>query len=340
MRDVIVSTTLLGRGTAPVVRAAIRSVVMWVDRVLVIDTGADEADVEEAATAASSKLVLRRWPWQDDFAAARNEALRLAGLEGATWALTLDTDERVTCHDTRVLRAELAAARVDCLQARHAGAGYAKPRLIRVPCRGAWRGPNHEGLYGVSCATTAAVTFHEERRAPGHLDTKWHRNIATLVPYSARFPREQRWHYYLAEAHRALGQHVEALIRYRTCAALDGWNEEGAWAAYRGAQLLVELGRCDEAIEMCVRGMARHAGFAELPWLAGVASSRLGRHEQALYWARLARANDDSAAGPVRAVDRRVGFRDQRGLRGGPLELERSALAELGHLPVSAHFRS
>lgn len=322
----IVSTTLLGGGTAPVIREALRSVVMLVDACLVIDTGADAADVEEAKIAAGSKYVARSWAWQDDFAAARNAALDFASELGARWALTLDADERVVCDDTTALRRELVAE-VDTLQAPHATDGYVKPRLIRVPCPGRWRGPNHEGLYGVRSRTTAALRFWETPRADGHLDRKWRRNLATLIPYSARHPTEQRWHYYIAEAHRALGEHELALERYRTCVALTGWDEEGAWAAFRGAQILCyELKRHDEAIELCAQGMVRHAGIAELPWLAAHAALRRGRYEQAAHWAGLARVHRSG-----RALERRIGFRDVQILSGDGLdEIEGLALRALG----------
>lgn len=321
----IVSTTLLGRGTAGVVREALRSVVMLVDKCLVIDTGANEEDVAEARVAAGSKYVYRCWPWQDDFAAARNQALMLAAEVGATWALTLDTDERVVCGNTCKLRAELADTSAGALQAPHRRHGYVKPRLIRVPCQGSWRGPNHEGLYGVRTIVTQSLSFWEAPRAPGHLDRKWHRNLATLIPYSALFPAEQRWHYYIAEAHRQLGQHEQALTRYRTCVDLHGWDEEGAWAAYRGAHLLYELGLYDDAVQLATRGMVRHAGIAELPWIAALASARAGRHEQAVYWAALAKVHGEGSDAPLRAIDRRIGFRDAMALGGGPLEVERLA---------------
>jgi tetratricopeptide (TPR) repeat protein len=319
----IVSTTLLGRGTAPVIREALRSVVMLVDACLVIDTGANQADVDEAKAAAGAKYVGRTWLWRDDFAAARNAALDMAGEYGygARWALTVDSDERVDLLDVAALRRELDTAAVGALQAAHAHVGYVKPRLIRVPCRGAWRGPNHEGLYGVSTAVTNSLQFREAPRAAGHLDRKWRRNLDTLIPYSAAHPREQRWHYYVAEAHRGLGEVDEAIERYRRVVALDGWDEEGAWAAFRGAQLLCGQERFAEAIELCARGMARHAGVAELPWLAADAAYRLGRNRQAVYWAQLARVHDAESV----ACSRRIGFRDSRGLRQGPADVERAA---------------
>lgn len=329
----IVATTLLGRGTAPVVREALRSVVMLVDACLVIDTGADEADIEEAREAASSKYLGRSWAWRDDFAAARNAALDLAAEVGARWAITVDADERIECPDASKLRAELAAAEkagVDVLQA-YSSTGYAKPRLIRLPCPGRWRGPNHEGLYDVTTRTTRALRFSEARRAPGHLETKWRRNLRTLVPYSAEHPTEARWHYYIAEAHRHLGEHEAAVERYRTCVALDGWDEEAAWAAYRGAELLcLELGRHDEAIALCAAGMARHPGFAELPWIAGIAAQRLGRHDHAVYWAELARVHGEGSKSPLPALGRRIGFREPKALREGPADIERSSLRALG----------
>lgn len=325
----IISTTLLGKGTAPVVREAIRSAIMFVDKCLVIDTGADEEDIEEAREAASSKLILRRWTWCDDFAEARNMALQMAAEEGATWALTLDSDERLQL-DSHPLRAELASTDREVLQAPHINSRYVKPRLIRTECAGRWRGPNHEGLFDVSSDVTESAQFWEARRPPGHLDRKWQRNLQTLIPYSAERPNEQRWHYYIAEAHRHLGEDGDALERYRTCVLCRGWGEEAAWAAYRGAQLLCEMKRYGEAIDLCLRGLRRHPGFAELALQAGIACARLGQHEHAIYWSKMASANGADAIGLVRAVDKRVGFRERGALTIAPYELEQIALEALG----------
>ena len=103
----IVSTTLTG-SNADIIGEAIASVVDQVDRCLVVDTGARDASIEVARAAAGDKLLLREFPWKNDFAAARNFALQAATEAGGTWAVTVDTDERLIFDRGLDLRAELA----------------------------------------------------------------------------------------------------------------------------------------------------------------------------------------------------------------------------------------
>ncbi|MFQ5828090.1 MAG: glycosyltransferase [Candidatus Methylomirabilia bacterium] len=60
-----------------------------VDEIVVVDTGSTDRSPEIAT---SFGATVARWPWQEDFAAARNESLRHAR---GDWILVLDADERV-----------------------------------------------------------------------------------------------------------------------------------------------------------------------------------------------------------------------------------------------------
>ena len=81
-RDLIVSTTLTG-SNADIIGDAIASVLEQVDRCLVIDTGAKDDSIDVARRVAGDKLLVREFPWQNDFSAARNFALEAATEAGA-----------------------------------------------------------------------------------------------------------------------------------------------------------------------------------------------------------------------------------------------------------------
>jgi tetratricopeptide (TPR) repeat protein len=91
----------------------------------------------------------------------------------------------------------------------------------------------------------------------------------------------------LAESLAGEGRYDEAVTAYRVAASLED-GAAAAWALYRAAECLLVLGRPADAVAACTAGMAQHAGLAELPWLAGVASWRNGLPHQAAYWARRA----------------------------------------------------
>ena len=77
----IVSTTLTA-SNADIIGDALASVLTQVDRCLVIDTGARDDTLEVARQVAGEKLLVREFPWRNDFAAARNFALDAAAASG------------------------------------------------------------------------------------------------------------------------------------------------------------------------------------------------------------------------------------------------------------------
>jgi tetratricopeptide (TPR) repeat protein len=157
---------------------------------------------------------------------------------------------------------------------------------------------------------------------------KAERDVGILTRYTAEHPDDPRWFYYLGDSLSGLGRHDEAIAAFRICASSDGWDEEGAWALYRAAECFLKLDRPVEAVEACAAGMARHAGLAELPWLAAYASWHAGIPAQAVYWAQqaIALGHFAGAGGSVP----RSGFRHPPALWEGPYDVLRFALRRVG----------
>jgi glycosyltransferase involved in cell wall biosynthesis len=324
----LISTTLTGNG-ASLIGDALKSVVGWVDVCLVIDTGVTDDTLAVARAVAGDKYAERRFTWIDDFSAARNFALDAAHELGGDWALTLDTDERVEPNGED-LRAELARGSEGVLMVMDAERTYAKERFFRLPMRERYVGPTHEAFpsYKAGTRTLAHATFHEVAKSPEELRKKFERDVAILEPHARKNPGDPRWHYYLGESLKNLEREEEAVRAYDACAALRGWNEESAWACYRAAECLCRLERFRDAIDRCAAGLARHAGIAELAWLAGFAAFQLGDAPQAVYWSRLS-ITHGLFRGAGAAVPR-IGFRNPAALYEGPYDVLRFALRAVG----------
>ena len=323
----IVSTTLTAN-RAGVIGAALASVIEQVDRCLVIDTGVTDDTLAVARQVAGDKLHVVAFPWVHDFSAARNFALQSAHDMGASWAMTLDTDERLSFVPEFDLRAVLRARADEALLVAYEGGSYAKERLFRLPAKGRWSGPTHEAYIGPRGGILPGVTFTELPKDAMTLQRKFQRDANILGAHTSRNPGDPRWHYYLGASLHDLGRFDAAIQPFLACAALRGWDEEGAWACYRAAECYGTMGRWNDAIETCAKGLALRPATAELAWLAAVASMKSGRYVSAIAWANMAIANGLYNGTPYPVE--RIGFRNLVALYEGPYEVLRQCYERLG----------
>jgi tetratricopeptide (TPR) repeat protein len=332
----IVSTTLTG-SNAEVIGDALASVIAQVDRCLVIDTGATDESVAIARAVAGDKLELRQFKWQNDFAAARNFALESATELGGTWAVTVDTDERLLFDPGVHLTGLLAATRAQVCMVLDDLGNYSKERIVRLPTQVRWAGPTHECLEGRTTADTvtlAGVRFHELPKDAATARRKFERDLAILQRHTRQHRKQARWFYYLGATHQHLGDHAAAIDAFRTCAELRGWEEEGAWACYGAAESCCSLRRWDDALQFCAAGLAIRPATAELAWLAGFAAYKGLRFGDAVAWSNMAIAN-----GLYRghgAQFERIGFRHPPALYEGPYDVLRWAYLALGNSEAAA----
>jgi tetratricopeptide (TPR) repeat protein len=152
--------------------------------------------------------------------------------------------------------------------------------------------------------------------------------VARFSALTAAHPHDPRWFYSLGDALAKLNRHDEAIAAFRVCASVTGWDEEGAWAMYRAAESYCKLGRPTDAVEACAIGIAKHAGLAELPWLAAFASWEADRPAQAVYWARLSIAMGHFAGADASVP--RTGFHHPPALWEAPYDVLRFALRATG----------
>ncbi|MEX2173731.1 MAG: glycosyltransferase [Pirellulaceae bacterium] len=325
-----IAATILSGNSAGIVSDAVLSIVDWVDFVLLIDTGITDDTCRIVEQVAGEKFRTVRYPWQNDFAAARNFALQAAAEAGATWALTLDTDERLSLpgyEGLQGLREKLNSHR--CVVAwlvPYRKTGYAKERFVRLPTHLTWRGRTHEALVGAGHGERQLLPgsqFSELPKTPEQIAQKHQRDLTILQAETELQPKNPRWWYYLGQTLAEMGRQADAVEQFQKCAFLDGWDEESAWACYRAGWCLHELGNYKKALEMCAFGLARHSGFPELPWLAGLCCLRLGQFEKAVWWAEMA-ASLGCCEG-IAAPERRINFRHLPAWYEAPYDVLRAA---------------
>jgi hypothetical protein len=323
----LVSMTLSGNAR-DTVGDALRSVVDWVDACLLIDTGITDDTLSVAGAVAGDKLVVRSFPWRDDFAAARNAALAFAAELGAVWGVFVDTDERIEARGVDI-RGFLASSAADAVFLSAADGAYRKERFFRLPSTGSYVGPTHECWIGPSRSALTGAAFRELGKDDDALRRKLERDLAILHRHTEAHPDDPRWWYYLGDTLANLRRLEEAIAAFERCVDLDGWDEEAGWAAYRIARLLGDdLGRWQDAEAACAHGLTRHPTMVELYWAAGYAAYWGGRPQRAAHWARAAIAiNEAAAAG---RLPERGGFTYVPAHWEGPWDVLRHALRVLG----------
>lgn len=267
---------------------AIRSVVDHVDRALIVDTGITDRTIDRARDVAGEKLVVTEHAWVD-FSDARNESLDAAATLGARWVLIVDSDERIN-FGTVNLRKTLARTKADVLLAWSDDGLYPKQRIVRAKSKARFFGPTHEALLGGSHELLRGVTFSELPKTDAQITGKCARDVALLTAFIEQHPDDARWYYYLGEAFEGLGKREQAAEAFKECVLLRKTGNEAAWSAFKQAEQLYALERYDEAIAAAARGLGANSTFAECAWIAAESALKLGRHDQAVAWARMAEA--------------------------------------------------
>ena len=262
----LVSTTLTGNSEA-LITDALESVVAWVDRCIVIDTGITDDTLDMARRAVGDKLVVYQWPWRNDFAAARNYALQTAAQEGAEWALTVDSDERMVFRASFSRNELRTNGDMRVMFAYVMDQSYMKERFLRINSGVEWVGVAHEKCKDLPYdmkAATLNVAFTEVPKSHEQFRLKSERDVELLTEYVAQHPGEPRWLYYLGASLQNVQREEEAVPFYLLSAQLSGFREEGIIATFRAVQCLGKLLRWSEAVDLCVHGLQVNPAATEL----------------------------------------------------------------------------
>jgi hypothetical protein len=225
MSSPLLAAALIVKDEAELLAGCLESLVGVVDEIHVHDTGSGDGTAELAERFGAS---VTRGGWDDDFSAARNQAVVRCT---ATWVLALDADHRVSSAEPATLRELLAETAADALRVEVDDAHYASPyrqletRLYR-PATVRWSGRVHERLIRPDGSAP------DREPVPSALLTLRHLGHATADAHLRRTERN------LALARRALdelaaqGAHADReriagtlLALGRDCVAAERWQQ-------------------------------------------------------------------------------------------------------------------
>jgi tetratricopeptide (TPR) repeat protein len=283
-----VSLCLIAKNEEATLPNCLRPVAGLFKEVLVADTGSTDRTREIAAHFGARVI---DFPWCDDFAAARNEALRHA--TGA-WVFWLDADDRLDDGNRDMLAALFAGLRDEnaayVMTSRSPSAvpgeeatDVGHVRLFRNCPDFRWRYRVHEQILpalvgaGTAIRRTDIVIEHTGYRDPGLRRRKLERNLRLLHLDHADHPDEPYILFNLGWSYLDLGRPAEALpfLRQSLEHCAPGVSIVRKLYALL-AQAHRRLGQLPEALAACRAGLARCPGDPELLLLEGALLQQRG----------------------------------------------------------------
>jgi len=257
-----VTLVMIARDEARHMQRALASALPWVDDALVLDTGSRDDTVRLAREAGAR---VEHFPWVNDFSAARNAALALAG---ADWHLVLDADEWIADGGPAIaaLRRQapnfVGQLRVDSQQDSATGASVAPSWLSRVlPGTVRYAGLVHEQPQHALPVRRLAVAVGHDGYLANALAAKAGRNAHLLQQALAQAPNDAYLWYQLGKDHDVYERYAQALDCLDRAAALTMPPEPG-WLhdlTVRSLHALKRCGRHAEALQRAEAGLSRWA---------------------------------------------------------------------------------
>ena len=193
---VSISLCMIVKNEEDVLSRCLESVSGLVDEIIIVDTGSTDR-TQETAACFTDKIFA--FPWQDDFAAARNEAFSHASMDYCMW---LDADDLLLEADRTAFLAlkETLDPSVSVVMAPyHTGFdqsgrvtfSYYRERLIKNRAGMRWAGAVHEAISPVGKVFYADFAVTHRKTRPSDPDRNLRIYQAQLAAGKALEPRQQ-----------------------------------------------------------------------------------------------------------------------------------------------------
>jgi hypothetical protein len=268
-----VALVVIARDEAPRIARLLDSVSPWVDEMVVLDTGSQD-DTPQIAAAHGARVA--RFEWCDDFAAARNAALDLAG---ADWHLVLDADEWLMAGGPSLREltrmAPTFAGSVALLD--HFDDGQARTahhRLTRLlPGDVRYAGRVHEQPQHRLPLRALALQVGHDGYLPDRLQAKRGRNRQLLAQSLATSPDDAYLWFQTGKDASVYDEHAQAEAAFARAAALlpSARPRPGWWTDLVARRLfaLKRLGRHAQGLDVAAAEMQRCEGSPDFYFALG-----------------------------------------------------------------------
>ncbi len=270
-----------------------------VDEICIVDTGSTDRTLDIARKHGAK---IGFFEWTGDFATARNKSIEMATSD---WILILDADEHITEESKKELRRISRekqhighALLIENLLGNEAGDGSQMAMIFRFfQNRPDMRyvGLIHEQIAtaaektGLSYGVSAVRIIHK-----GYLNQyleqrdKHQRNLAILLEQERDEPDNPYCQFNLGQTYKLLNENVQGERHYARSLELLRQTQTAFNVPYYGSlyfsytELLRDVGRFQEALEMAEDGIAKFPGSADLQFTRGNILLQMERYQEAL----------------------------------------------------------
>jgi glycosyltransferase involved in cell wall biosynthesis len=228
--------SMIVKNESKIITRLLESVLPIIDTYCICDTGSTDDTViviQDYMKEAGKMGSVLHVPFKN-FGYNRTVALNAAAAWG-TYALLLDADMKLII-DPSFKKSDLVH---NAYQIKQSGGNleYYNIRLIKTNSKAKCVGPTHE-YYDVSGTVGRLETLHIADIGDGGCKAdKFTRDIRLLTEALETEPNNPRYHFYLANSYRDVGNTEMAAKHYKKRVELGGWHEEVFYACYELGKL-------------------------------------------------------------------------------------------------------
>ena len=258
IRDPTVCLNMIVKNESKIIYRLFDSVIKWIDCYCICDTGSTDDTVNKIVEYFKSKNIPGKVVVEQfkDFSHNRNFSLQACnGM--SDYVLLLDAD-MVFHPNENVFSKKMLTHDVYHIYQGSNDFYYKNLRIVKNNGHYSYLGVTHEYINfpeNTVCATFEKnVVFINDVGDGGSKGNKYVRDVELLTRGITENPKNDRYHFYLANTLKDMGQNDEAIEMYKRRIALGGWNQEIWYSYYKIGTCYKNLGKMPEALDAWLMG--------------------------------------------------------------------------------------
>jgi tetratricopeptide (TPR) repeat protein len=234
------------------------SVIKWIDCYCICDTGSTDDTVVVIKEYFNSKNIPGKIVFEPfkDFSHNRNFSLQ-ACIGMSEYVLLLDADMIFHPSENSFSKKMLTLDVYYILQGSN-DFYYKNVRIVKNNGKISYTGVTHEHVNFPPNTTVNTfeknVVFINDVGDGGSKGNKFIRDVELLTRGIEENPKNDRYHFYLANTLKDMGKREEAIEMYKKRIALGGWNQEIWYSYYKMGICYKDLGKMPEAVDAWLAG--------------------------------------------------------------------------------------